>query len=208
MIRKREKRVNLAFERFGYATDKPCDVCGKEGGNQSEPRFGYVVCEDHYKLSPLEVSQLKSKRPKMDKETRQEELISDFYEEINKEVKSRNVNLDAETMLEHVESLLRLQVFLITLLSRKQLDNSLNMFFIIHTSKKIEEIMDIRKSNKGHEHYVSILSLCMEEGFKHLTALLHAMKKSHQMELCVFKDEIRAIEDYFKSEWSSYTNTI
>jgi hypothetical protein len=39
-----------------YPTDKPCCICGKEGNNGLEPRFGYVVCEEHSKLTPVEVS--------------------------------------------------------------------------------------------------------------------------------------------------------
>lgn len=49
------------FINFGYETDKACDVCGKEGVNQIEPRFNYVVCESHYKMTPLEVSEIKWK---------------------------------------------------------------------------------------------------------------------------------------------------
>lgn len=46
------------FEKFGYKTNEACDVCGKIGNNQSEPRFGYVVCEEHYKMTPVEISEL------------------------------------------------------------------------------------------------------------------------------------------------------
>jgi DnaJ-class molecular chaperone len=55
-----EIKVNI-FKNFGYETNIPCDVCGKKGNNQSEPRFGYVVCEVHYKMSPVEVSEAKYK---------------------------------------------------------------------------------------------------------------------------------------------------
>lgn len=46
----------------GYDTDKPCDVCGKVKNNKTEPRFGYVVCEDHYDVSPVDVSFIKQIR--------------------------------------------------------------------------------------------------------------------------------------------------
>lgn len=50
---------NISFQHWGYPTDKPCEVCGKEGQNQMEPRFGYVVCEKHHTLSPVEISHSK-----------------------------------------------------------------------------------------------------------------------------------------------------
>jgi len=52
------------WKNFGYETNKPCDVCGKEGDNQMEPRFGYVVCEEHYKMTPLQVTEAKERRLK------------------------------------------------------------------------------------------------------------------------------------------------
>ena len=52
----------MNFEDFGYKTNKPCDVCGKCGENQLEPRFNYVVCKEHFKLSPVEVSKAKRLR--------------------------------------------------------------------------------------------------------------------------------------------------
>lgn len=36
--------------------DVPCQVCGKEKNNAMEPRFGYVVCEEHVNMSPVEVT--------------------------------------------------------------------------------------------------------------------------------------------------------
>lgn len=40
---------------FGYPTDEPCAVCGKLKNNQQEPRFGYVVCEDHQNIPPVKI---------------------------------------------------------------------------------------------------------------------------------------------------------
>lgn len=57
------RRIKVSsFRVFGYETNKPCDVCGKGGNNRLEPRFGYSVCEEHYRLSPVEVSELKHKK--------------------------------------------------------------------------------------------------------------------------------------------------
>ena len=50
------------FERFGYETKQPCDVCGKEGLNRLEPRFYYAVCEEHYKLTPVQVGEMMERR--------------------------------------------------------------------------------------------------------------------------------------------------
>lgn len=52
----------MSFEQFGYPTNQPCDVCEKSGNNQLEPRFGYVVCEEHYQLSPVEVSKKRDEK--------------------------------------------------------------------------------------------------------------------------------------------------
>ncbi|PLS18980.1 hypothetical protein CVD28_00840 [Bacillus sp. M6-12] len=209
MIRKtKEKTPNLAFERFGYATTNPCDVCGAEGNNQSEPRFGYVVCEEHFKLSPVEVSQRKTDRLSKEKkkENPLEEIREYFYEHINQKAEPRKGSWAKEELVGFIEEWVRLQLFLVLLLSRKQTDNSLNMFFILHTSKKAGEIMDSMKGNKNHEHYQVLLSLLMEEGYLFMNALYNAMKKSHEKNLYCFKDEIRMIEDYIEKEWSNYTN--
>jgi len=42
----------------GYPTSRPCSVCGRRNNNQLEPRFGYVVCEDHQHVPPVEVGKL------------------------------------------------------------------------------------------------------------------------------------------------------
>jgi hypothetical protein len=38
-----------------YPTDQPCCVCGSTLKSGWELRFGYVVCELHSKLSPIEI---------------------------------------------------------------------------------------------------------------------------------------------------------
>jgi hypothetical protein len=55
------------FESFGYETNEPCEVCGKRGNNRIEPRFSYVVCEKHFKLTPIQVSESR-KTKKQEKE--------------------------------------------------------------------------------------------------------------------------------------------
>lgn len=40
----------------GYQTDKPCDVCDQVFFNLIEPRFGYVVCIEHYDVKPVELA--------------------------------------------------------------------------------------------------------------------------------------------------------
>jgi hypothetical protein len=45
---------------FGYYyTDKPCCICGSTHEIGSEPRFCYTVCEEHSKLSPVEISRMR-----------------------------------------------------------------------------------------------------------------------------------------------------
>lgn len=47
-------------ERDGYyPSTQPCCVCGSTNQTGSEPRFNYVVCEEHSKLSPVEVGERK-----------------------------------------------------------------------------------------------------------------------------------------------------
>lgn len=50
--------MDKTYENFGYDTGEPCIVCQKKGDNKLESRFGYVVCEKHYKMSPVEISKL------------------------------------------------------------------------------------------------------------------------------------------------------
>lgn len=33
-----------------------CCICGSTEGAETEPRFGYTVCAEHSKLSPVEVT--------------------------------------------------------------------------------------------------------------------------------------------------------
>ena len=40
---------------FGYPSKEPCRVCGAHKNNQSEPRFGYTVCEDHQSVPPADI---------------------------------------------------------------------------------------------------------------------------------------------------------
>ena len=46
----------------GYDTNTPCAVCGQINENKIEPRFGYVVCKEHYHIPPTEVSEIKEKK--------------------------------------------------------------------------------------------------------------------------------------------------
>lgn len=39
-----------------YPSTKPCCVCGSAIMTGQEPRFGYVVCEKHSHLSPVEIN--------------------------------------------------------------------------------------------------------------------------------------------------------
>jgi hypothetical protein len=41
-----------------YPTDDPCVICGSVETIGSEPRFCYSVCEEHSKLSPVEISKM------------------------------------------------------------------------------------------------------------------------------------------------------
>lgn len=43
---------------FGYPSKDRCRVCGKRKNNQIEPRFGYVVCEDHQDTPPVQIPPL------------------------------------------------------------------------------------------------------------------------------------------------------
>ena len=39
----------------GYDTERPCFVCGEVNDNKVEPRFGYVVCRNHYDSRPVDI---------------------------------------------------------------------------------------------------------------------------------------------------------
>lgn len=45
----------------GYPSNEPCAVCGEYYNNQSEPRFGYTVCEDHKGVPPVDIGRLNDK---------------------------------------------------------------------------------------------------------------------------------------------------
>jgi hypothetical protein len=46
----------LPNNTFGYpAYNEPCRVCGKFDNNQCEPRFLYVVCEEHQSVLPVNI---------------------------------------------------------------------------------------------------------------------------------------------------------
>lgn len=40
---------------YGYKTKEPCCICGKVKNNIIEPRFNYVVCEDHCDIPPAKI---------------------------------------------------------------------------------------------------------------------------------------------------------
>lgn len=44
------------MSKFGYPTDKKCELCGSTNDNQIEPRFLYVACRDCQNLTPVEFS--------------------------------------------------------------------------------------------------------------------------------------------------------
>lgn len=44
---------NLRF----YPDTAPCVVCGSTFETGSEPRFGYVVCEAHSNIAPVDINQ-------------------------------------------------------------------------------------------------------------------------------------------------------
>ena len=46
---------------FGYPSSEECEVCGKYKNNQMEPRFLYVVCEDHQNVAPINIKREKEK---------------------------------------------------------------------------------------------------------------------------------------------------
>jgi hypothetical protein len=46
----------MTKNNFGHQSEKPCAVCNKHKNNQIEPRFGYVVCEDHQDVKPIEIT--------------------------------------------------------------------------------------------------------------------------------------------------------
>jgi hypothetical protein len=52
----------MSWDHFGYDTNKPCVVCGKNGSNKIEPRFGYAICKEHYNLTPIEISKILNSR--------------------------------------------------------------------------------------------------------------------------------------------------
>lgn len=45
----------MSWENFGYPVKDPCVVCKKTGDNKLEPRFGYVICEEHHHIPPAEL---------------------------------------------------------------------------------------------------------------------------------------------------------
>lgn len=51
-------------EMFGYPSMDPCEVCEGFKNNQSEPRFGYVLCEDHYRVPGTEFEKARSQYKK------------------------------------------------------------------------------------------------------------------------------------------------
>lgn len=53
---RRHRSMDSSWERFGYPVRQPCEVCKKVADNKLEPRFGYVICEEHHEMTPVEVS--------------------------------------------------------------------------------------------------------------------------------------------------------
>jgi hypothetical protein len=51
--------TSMPFSTFGYPSKEPCAVCGIHKNNQMEPRFSYVVCEDHQSTPPTEITRAK-----------------------------------------------------------------------------------------------------------------------------------------------------
>lgn len=47
---------------FGYPSTEPCRVCGKVKNNQTEPRYGYTVCEDHQSVPPVDIPPKETKQ--------------------------------------------------------------------------------------------------------------------------------------------------
>lgn len=43
-----------------YPSTEPCIVCSKINNNGSEPRLGYVVCQEHKNLTPLEINKIQT----------------------------------------------------------------------------------------------------------------------------------------------------
>lgn len=48
-------------DTFGYPSCLPCEICGRHINNQAEPRFYYVVCEEHQAVAPNMISAEKEK---------------------------------------------------------------------------------------------------------------------------------------------------
>lgn len=44
-------------DKFGPPSKAKCCVCDGHKNNQSEPRFGYTVCEDHQHVPPAYLGQ-------------------------------------------------------------------------------------------------------------------------------------------------------
>jgi hypothetical protein len=42
------------WDNFGYDSDEACIICGMKP-TKLEPRFCYSVCENHYKIKPVDV---------------------------------------------------------------------------------------------------------------------------------------------------------
>jgi hypothetical protein len=44
--------------QYGYPTDKGCELCGAKPA-YIDPRYLYVVCEEHHKIPPVKFQMLK-----------------------------------------------------------------------------------------------------------------------------------------------------
>ncbi len=49
------------WDTFGYDSSKGCEICKKKPGKM-EPRFNYIACKEHSKLSPVKFSEERKKK--------------------------------------------------------------------------------------------------------------------------------------------------
>ena len=62
-MEERMQAVNTDWRYFNYYSSiMPCCICGSTEQIGIEPRFGYPVCEEHSKLSPVEISHQRKDR--------------------------------------------------------------------------------------------------------------------------------------------------
>jgi len=59
ILAKLKPMTNEKWKWFGYESDESCCVCGKVGECKSEPRFNYVVCQEHANITPIETNEFR-----------------------------------------------------------------------------------------------------------------------------------------------------